>query len=450
MKLTIVGGGGFRVPQIFEALSAGDGAAPITELCLFDSEPQRVAAIRSVLAKLAPALPRPPRVTTADGLDEAVGGARFVFSAMRIGGTAGRVMDERIALELGVLGQETTGPGGLAYALRTLPHARMLAGRVARLAPEATLINFTNPAGIVTEAMREALGDRVVGICDTPIGLMRRAAAAIGANPRDVEVDYVGLNHLGWLRSLKVDGVDRLPGLLADDAALSSIEEARLMGLDWVRALGAIPNEYLYYYYFQREATERLRGGGPTRGEFLHRQQAGFYAQARRDPGRALELWRSARHEREASYMAEARPEEERTGRPLADVQGGGYQQVALDLMGALLGGRRATMILNVANRGVVPQLPGDAVIEVPCTVGADGIVPQRIAPVTGEMLGLLQQVKAVERLVIAASREGSEALAWRALAAHPLVDSIAVARTLLATYRQRIPGVAEALARRD
>jgi 6-phospho-beta-glucosidase len=450
MKLTIVGGGGFRVPQIFQALSGDNDQVRITELCLFDSDPRRVATIEAVLAQLAPSLPRPPRVTTAVDIDGAITGAAFIFSAMRIGGTEGRIKDERIALELGVLGQETTGPGGLAYALRTLPHALDLAERVARLAPEATVINFTNPAGIVTEAMREALGDKVVGICDTPIGLMRRAVDAIGCTPENVDFDYVGLNHLGWLRSLEVGGVDKLPALLADDAALEKIEEARLMGFDWIRALGAIPNEYLYYYYFQREATARLRGSGQTRGEFLHGQQSGFYEQACRHPDSALELWHRTKHEREASYMAESRPEDQRTSRQAADIEGGGYQQVALDLMTALLGGKPATMILNVANRGLVPQLPDDAVIEVPCTVSGNGVVPKRIAPVTGEMLGLIQQVKAVERLIIAASRQRNPALAWRALAAHPLVDSIDVAKALLDTYRERIPGVSEALSEKS
>lgn len=445
MKLTIIGGGGFRVPQIFEALSAETETVRITELCLFDADPQRVATIASVLAQMAPSLPRPPKVTTAAELDDAVADAAFIFSAMRIGGTEGRTLDERIALNLGVLGQETTGPGGLAYALRTLPAARDLAERVAKLAPEAVVINFTNPAGIITEAMREALGDKVIGICDTPIGLMRRAVDAVGSTPDAVDFDYIGLNHLGWLRSLKVDGVDRLPALLADDSALEKIEEARLMGFDWIRALGAIPNEYLYYYYFQREATERLRTGAETRGEFLHRQQGGFYEQACAHPDSALELWHRTKHDREASYMAESRPEEERTNREASDIEGGGYQQVALDLMTALLGGKEATMILNVANRGTVPQLPDDAVIEVACTVSGAGVVPKKVAPVTGEMLGLLQQVKAVERLTIAASKERDETLAWRALAAHPLVDSITVAKQLFETYREQIPGVAAA-----
>jgi Alpha-galactosidases/6-phospho-beta-glucosidases, family 4 of glycosyl hydrolases len=442
VKLTIIGGGGFRVPQIFEALSAGDDRASVTELCLYDISASRLNTIQAVLTKMADTLVRPPLVTLTTDLGAAVSGAKFVFSAMRIGGLEGRISDERIALDLGVLGQETVGPGGLAYGLRTLPYARRLAEQVALLAPEAWVINFTNPAGMVTEAMRAALGDRVIGICDTPIGLMRRAVHAIGSTPEAVDFDYVGLNHLGWLRRISVDGEDRLPGLLANDEALMGIEEARLMGLDWVRALGAIPNEYLFYYYFQREATKRIRSSAETRGEFLLEQQSRFYAGAGEHPESAFSLWNQTKHDRESSYMAESRPEEERDNREQSDIDGGGYQTVALDLMAALTDGQPSTMILNVANRGAVPELPDDAVIEIPCTVDGSGVAPHRIAPVEGDMLGLMQQVKAAERLTIEASAQRDPILAWRAIASHPLVDSIGVARRLFDTYRAEIPGV--------
>ena len=445
MKLTIIGGGGFRIPQIFEAIGSEGDHARVTELCLYDISTDRLNTIRSVLAQLAATVARPPRVSFTTDLDEAVRGAGFIFSAMRVGGAAGRIADERISLELGVLGQETVGPGGLAYALRTLPHARRLAERVAELAPDAWVINFTNPAGMVTEAMRAHLGDRVVGICDTPIGLLRRAVHAVGSTPDAIEFDYVGLNHLGWLRHIRVAGEDRLPWLLANDDALGGIEEARLLGLDWVRALGAIPNEYLYYYYFQREATERIRSAAETRGEFLQRQQSTFYQRAHEHPDGALALWNRTKHDRESSYMAESRPENERHKREESDIEGGGYQTVALDLMSGLVNGRSTTMILNVANRGTVPELPDDAVIEVPCTVDADGIRPHAVAPVRGEMLGLMQQVKAVERLTIAASVSRDATLAWRAIAAHPIVDSVGVARRLLDRYRSEIPGVGAA-----
>ena len=309
-------------------------------------------------------------------------------------------------------------------------------------------INFTNPAGIVTEAMRTVLGDRVVGICDTPIGLMRRAAATApgavdedGTVDDDLSFDYVGLNHLGWLRSVTVGGRDVLPGLLESDAALRQIEEARLMGFDWVRALGALPNEYLYYYYFTREATERIRSAPTTRGEFLDRQQSAFFDAPGDDP---LDAWLRARHEREASYMAESRSADEE--RLAQDVDGGGYQKVALDLMAALATGQPSTMILDVGNGSQVPELPEDAVIEVGCRVDAAGVHPWPIAPVGGEMLSLMSQVKSAERLVIDAALGGSRDLAWRAFAAHPLVDSVGVARKLVDRYSERFESIGRLL----
>jgi 6-phospho-beta-glucosidase len=376
-------------------------------------------------------------VTTTTDAEVAFRGADFIFAAVRIGGTKGRIIDERTALDLGVLGQETVGPGGLAYALRTVPFMTELARTIRDVAPEAWVINFTNPAGIVTEAMRTVLGDRVVGICDTPIGLMRRAVAATGASTAQglVTFDYVGLNHLGWLRSVSVDGVDVLPRLLESDTALESIEEARLMGFDWVRSLGALPNEYLYYYYYAREATAAIRSAGSTRGEYLDEQQSAFFT-AR--PAQPLREWQRVRHARESTYMAESREAGE--DRHEEDVDAGGYQQVALDLMAAISSGRPATMILNVRNGILVPELPEDAVVEVGCMVDADGVHPWAVAPVSTEMVGLIAQVKSAEQLVIEAAGRGSRELAWRAFAAHPLVDSVTVAKRLVDGYRSKLP----------
>lgn len=448
MKLAIIGGGGFRVPQVFEAVASDDAPVRIDELALYDVSPERLAIIGAIVERIASEKRFAPRITVTTHLEEALRGADFVFSAVRVGGTAGRVADERVALDLGVLGQETVGPGGLAYALRTIPFMVSLAETIRRVAPDAWVINFTNPAGVVTEAMRRVLGDRVVGICDTPIGLLRRAAAVAGASsqrdsggaPR-VAFDYVGLNHLGWLRSLQVDGVDRLPELLASDAALQRIEEARLLGFDWVRALGALPNEYLYYYSFTREATESIRAAASTRGEYLDAQQGEFFANPGADP---YASWLRTRHEREASYMAESREEGEE--RDVEDVAGGGYESVALDLMSALSSGAEATMILNVANGALVPQLPEDAVVEVGCIVDADGVHPWPIAPVSGEMLGLMTQVKASERLIIEAATRGSRELAWRGFAAHPLVDSVGVARSLVEGYSTHFESIGRLL----
>jgi len=278
MRLTILGGGGFRVPLIYRALLADREEGRVTHVTLHDLDPSRLAAIGRVLAAQAGDDPDAPEVTATTDLTEALTAADFVFFAVRVHGLRGRAIDERVALDEGVLGQETVGAGGVAYGLRTVPVAIEVARRVAEVAPHAWVINFTNPAGMVTEAMAHHLGERVIGICDEPVGLGRRVLHALGADPAGARLDYVGLNHLGWLRGVEVDGRDVLPGLLADVAALKSFEEGRLFGTEWIRTLGAIPNPYLHYYYFNREAVAAERAAGQTRGAFLLEQQGQFYA----------------------------------------------------------------------------------------------------------------------------------------------------------------------------
>lgn len=211
MKLTILGGGGFRVPLVYGALLGDHAEGRVTRVTLYDTDADRLTAVARVLAEQAAGIGDAPAVVATADLDEALRGADFVFSAIRVGGLEGRAADERVALDEGVLGQETVGAGGIAYGLRTVPVATDLARRIARLAPDAWVINFTNPAGLVTEAMARHLGDRVIGICDSPVGLGRRIARVLGVDPDRAWIDYVGLNHLGWVRGLHVDGRDELP-----------------------------------------------------------------------------------------------------------------------------------------------------------------------------------------------------------------------------------------------
>ncbi|GAP80066.1 MULTISPECIES: 6-phospho-beta-glucosidase [Brachybacterium] len=497
MKLTILGGGGFRVPLVHEAVATAATGLTVDEVALHDVDPERLATISAVIEEQGASLAEEgravalPRLVATTDLREAVTGADFVFSAVRVGGAEARTVDERVALGLGLLGQETIGPGGLAYALRTIPVALEIARTIAELAPGAWTINFTNPAGIVTEAMRSVLGDRVVGICDTPIGLVRRVGRLLGADlvagERGAEVDYVGLNHLGWLRSVRLEGTERLPGLLADDAALEEIEEARLIGKDWVRADGALPNEYLFYYLHTADAIERITGAATTRGEFLARQQGDFYLAAAEADGRGpearasghagaagsagrpdgaggaggegesdsccispLDLWRETLHEREATYMAESRDEERRE----EDVAGGGYQEVAMRLMTALATGRPERMILDVGNIGagredapaserIVPQLPADCVLEVLCEVDGDGIRPLPVAPVELGRLGMMSALRSSERAILEAAVTGSREAAWQGFSTHPLVSSPELGRKLLEGYEAGHPLIA-------
>ncbi|GGN87070.1 6-phospho-beta-glucosidase [Streptomyces albiflavescens] len=442
MRLTILGGGGFRVPLVYGALLGDSAEGRVTQVVLHDLDAGRLSAVARVLAEQAAGVPDAPEVTVTTDLDEALRGADFVFSAIRVGGLEGRAADERVALDQGVLGQETVGAGGIAYGLRTVPVAVDIARRVARLAPDAWVINFTNPAGLVTEAMSRHLGDRVIGICDSPVGLGRRIAKVLGANPREAWIDYVGLNHLGWVRGLRVAGRDELPRLLADPELLGSFEEGKLFGPEWLQSLGAVPNEYLHYYYFNREAVRAYQEAEKTRGAFLRDQQARFYDEMKRPDAAALTAWDRTRAEREATYMSENR-ETAGAGERDADDLSGGYEKVALALMRAIARDERTTLILNVRNRGTLSVLDTEAVIEVPCLVDANGAHPVAVDPLPGHATGLVCAVKAVEREVLSAAESGSRTTAVKAFALHPLVDSVNVARSLVDGYTSVHPGLA-------
>jgi 6-phospho-beta-glucosidase len=431
MRLVILGGGGFRVPLVHESL-LNDPDRLVDELVLQDVHVDRLRAIGAVLDQQAQGARWRPRVRMATSLPDALTGADMVFSAIRVGGLDGRSLDERVPLKHGLIGQETVGPGGICYGLRTVPVAMEIAAQVAQRAPNAWVINFTNPAGMVTEAMSAVLGDRVIGICDSPVGLCRRVAHALGVPAEAASFDYVGLNHLGWLRAVNVDGRDRLPALFDDETALTSFEEGKLFGAEWLRTLRSVPNEYLHYYYFTRETLEQMRQQETTRGEFLRGQQKTFYERIDRDPTAALRAWQETRSERENTYLAEGRAVAGIGERAACDMDGAGYEQVALRLMNSIAGGRPDSLILNVRNRGVVAGLGEDAVVEVPCFVDGNGPRPLGMTPPDPHSLGLMLQVKATEQAAIRAATTRSKAEALYAIATHPLVDSVpAAARTL-------------------
>lgn len=464
--LVIVGGGGFRVPLVYGALCHGPFAGLVSDVVLLDAEPDRARAIARVLgAMTSGADGRAPSVRIGNRFEDALPGADIVFAAVRSGGTDGRVLDERVALAAGLVGQETVGVGGISYALRSIPDMMRVARAMRDLSPNAWLINFTNPAGMVTEAVSAVLGSRVIGICDSASGLVTRAARAAGVDLAGslAGVDYVGLNHLGWLRGLDDGhgggghsgagaggsgdcaggaggGRDRLPELLADPLRLAGFEEGRLFGPDLLSVLGALPNEYLFYYYFHREALRSISAADRTRGEILRDQQQGLYPRllTARDP---LAAWEEARRHRESGYLAEARSAEER--RDETDLAGGGYERVALQVMRALLTGRRAELILNVRNGDTFPGLDRDAIVEVPAVVDSSGAQPRPARrPLTAHQLGLMSAVKAVEQHTVRAAVDGDRDAALLALAEHPLVDSFHVAAMVLAGYEEAFPAL--------
>ena len=432
MKLVILGGGGFRVPLVYAALLRDRMPGRVTQVALVDIDARKLEVNRRVLAAQARTYSDAPTVSFHTDLAEALPGADFVFSAMRVGGLQGRADDERIGQSRGVIGQETVGFGGISYALRTLPTALEVARIVQQLAPQAWVINFTNPAGIVTEAMSTVLGDRVIGICDSPIALARRSLRSLGIAPERAEIQYAGLNHLGWLTGLIVDGTDVLPELLTRPDLLATFEEGRLFGSEWLSTIGAIPNEYLHYYMYEREVLHADQLELRSRGRYLQEQVESYTRQADEGTTDPLELWERTRHDRESTYMAANRLSAGVGERDAEDLTSGGYENVAIALMRGIAHDQNARLVLNVRNRGALADLDDDAVVEVPCVVDASGAHPLPGSKLLESGRGLVHAVKYVERQTIEAGLSGSRLAATRALAHHPLVDSVAVARGLL------------------
>jgi 6-phospho-beta-glucosidase len=446
MKLALIGGGGFRTPVIYRAIAAGQTQTRYDEIALYDVDPTRLERIEAVLQDIDASGDASVRRRITTRLEDAIEGADVVYCAVRVGGVDGRYVDETVAIEEGAIGQETAGAGGIGFALRTVPVVTEIAHDVKRRAPDALFINFTNPVGLVTEAVQRVLGDRVVGICDAPQDLCRRVAGALGRRHEDLWFDYFGINHLGWLRGVLSDGRDLLPGLLADSARVESIEEGRLFGARWIRSLGMVPNEYLYYFYFEREALAAMRGGH-VRAAYLKDTQDAFYRHTGGERGSALIEWERMLGQREARYMEEAWE-----GRPgameeiVAAREPGGYGGLALGLVDALHSDGHHVFILDVPNRSSLPFLDPGAIVEVPCVVGRGGIIPVAIGEVPLEAQGLILQVRAAERAAIDAALSGSRLLAIRALALHPLVPSVNVATRILDGYLAGVPGLREML----
>lgn len=441
MKLSLIGAGGFRTPLVYRALLHDHEEGRVNEVRLFDTSEHRLNSMMKVLTKQAEGIPDAPRLIPCRDLASAVDGTDFIFSAIRVGGLKGRALDERIGLDLGVIGQETVGAGGISYALRTIPVALAMAKTIRHRAPHAWTINFTNPAGVITQAMARELGDRVIGICDSPVGLARHVLEAAHAKPgANVDIDYLGLNHLGWLRSLSVDGQDILPAVLADAALIETFEEGKLFGADWIQTLGAVPNEYLYYYYYTREQLLADRASKSPRGAYLEKQQTDFYDCFHHDVGDPFALWEKTRLDREETYMATNRESAGGFERAETDLESGGYDRVALALMRAIARDEKAQLILNVPNRGIIADLDDSDIIEVPCIVDREGPHARRVPDLPDYARPLVIGVKNVEHYEIEAATSRSRTAALRAFAEHPLVDSVNVARLLLDEYTQQIP----------
>jgi 6-phospho-beta-glucosidase len=456
MKVAVVGGGGFRTPTLHGCIVRVAPRIGIEEIVLQDVEATRLATIAAVIGGLDRERGGADvRLRTTTSLDDAVDGAGAVLVAIRVGGGESRMIDEEVPLSLGVLGQETVGPGGIAFALRTIPVMRGIADVVRDRAPGAWFVNFTNPAGVVTEAVHDLLGDRAVGICDSPSALCARVAAAVGRPRERIAFDYVGLNHLGWLAAARTseDG-DLLPALLADDDRLARIDEARLFGPDRLRALGAIPNEYLVYLERAEAIIAAFRKNG-SRSAIVEGQQRTFFQEAPpADPMAALAAWRRARDARHGTYLAEGwaaaawHPPPSTDPNPPNDSGPGeeGYAAVAADFLSATVAEEPQRVVVDARSGGRLDGVGDDEIAELTCEVSRGGVRPAAGRPLPGEAAALVQRVKDVERLTLRAGIEGSRRLALEAIAAHPVLPDRDLAERILDGYLRRHATLAGAL----
>jgi 6-phospho-beta-glucosidase len=400
MRLAVVGAGSTYTPELVAGLARERERLGLERVALHDIDQGRREVVGAMARRMLDHAGYAGALEITDDLDAAVDGADFVLVQIRVGGQAARHLDETIPLRCGCVGQETTGAGGFAKAMRTVPVMLEIAERVReRAAPDAWIVDFTNPVGIVTRALLDH-GHRACGLCNVAIGIQRWIARGLGVAPERVAIGQVGLNHLTWVRSVEVDGEDILERLLQerlDDIADEIGLPARL-----IRDLGAIPSYYLRYFYLHDQVVEELRGQR-SRAEQVAEIEAGL-----------LELYRDpAVVEKPA----------------LLEQRGGAfYSEAATQLVAALATGDGSVQVVDVRNAGAIRGLADDDVVELPARIGRDGPEPLSQAPLDADLLGLFQHVAAYERLAAAAAVADTPVARRRALLAHPLIGQDAMA----------------------
>jgi 6-phospho-beta-glucosidase len=403
MKLAVIGGGSTYTPELVDGIARLSGEVKVTELILVDPDEARLSVVGPFSSRIMRAYGHPGRLTWTTSLDDGLDGAGAVLLQLRVGGQAARQRDETWPLEYGCIGQETTGAGGFAKAMRTVPVVLDIAERARRRAlPSAWIIDFTNPVGIVTRALLDA-GHRAIGLCNVAIGFQRQFAALLGVDPAQVMLDHVGLNHLTWERAVTVNGENVLPGLLATHG--DEVAEHTGMSASVLYDLDAVPSYYLHYFYDHDEVVVQQLSR-PTRAEEV------------------------ARLEREL-LAAYADPALNHKPEMLSQRGGAFYSEAAVALLASLVNDTGDVQVVNTVNRGTMPFLPGDAVIEVPAAIGADGAAPVPVAPLNPLMRGLVAHVYAYEELALDAALRGGRHRVADALLAHPLIGQYDLAGQL-------------------
>jgi 6-phospho-beta-glucosidase len=444
MKITIVGAAGVRTPLILQAMVAHQERLGLSDLSLIDIDGEHLKLIGALTSSIEESSNTKLRITRTTDARSALSGADFVITTFRVGGIESRVIDERVPLDHGVLGQETTGAGGFAMGIRSIPVILEYVKIMEEVCPNAWLINFANPAGMLTEAIiRNSGWKRVVGICDSPTSMYQVISAVLGAKPEEVFLEYFGLNHLGWIKKIIYKQQDRLPDILSMIKSNGKVPGLPFEA-DFIVNLGMIPNEYLFYYYCSNQAVDNILAATECRGEQIARQNMKLFSVLKEkydehDLEAMQEAYQYYLTMRGSTYMVK----ETGKSRSLSTLDPGilqsltdeGYAGVAINLMEGLIGKVPKVQILNIPNQGAIQGMDDQDVVEIPAMVRQDQIQPLAIGGIPDHSMGLIKQVKHYERLTIEAATEKSYQKARLALTVHPLVRDYVLAGTILDEY---------------
>lgn len=449
MKIGVIGGAGVRTVIFINGLLKRYKKLHIDEVVLYDVNLEKLEVISKLCNHVVRREGKDLVVRHVSDPVDAIRGMDYIVTTLRVGGDHSRVVDETVALKNGVIGQETTGVGGFSMAVRTIPVLLEYCKLIEQYAPEAWIFNFTNPSGLVTQALHSAGYHRVIGICDAPSSMKYRMAQNLGVTEEELYVEFFGLNHLSWIRSIQLRGEEIMPKLIADDAFLSSIQELAIFDKDVIRRTAMLPNEYLYYYYHREKALNNINKSDMTRGQTIEKVNQQMFEELRgmdvdADPEDMLQVFLYYMQLRENSYMSiesgsANRPMLEKGHLPVPE--GMGYAGVMLDCIEGMQSESGRTLVLSVLNQGSIPFLQDDDVVEVTCNVSSRGIEPVKQAEIP-EMCELyIRLIKRYERLTVDAVREGSEEKAIDALMLHPLINSYSLAKKLIADYNEAYGG---------
>ena len=450
MKIAVIGGAGVRTVIFINGLLKRYKKLNIDQVVLYDIQEEKLQIIEKLCQHVINRKQEALKVWAVSDPVEAITGADYIVTTLRVGGDHSRVIDETIALNMGVIGQETTGVGGFSMAVRTIPVLKEYCELIKKHAPNAWIFNFTNPSGLVTQALKSAGYDRIIGICDAPSSTKFRMARDLGVTEDELYVEFFGLNHLSWIRSVKKKGVEILPELLADDAFLCGVQEFSMFDPELLRSIGFLPNEYLYYYYHREKALANILSSGAARGKTIETVNKQMMDELKTvdidaDPEGALQIFLYYMQIRENSYMS---IESGLAKRPLLNKgelevpDGMGYAGVMLDCIEGMQSESGKYLVLSVENNGSIPGLEDADVIETTCLVSRNGIHPVLIKEVPEHCYLLMRIIKMYEKLTVEAVNTRSRKVAIQALMLHPLINSYSLAKQLVDKYDEVYGGI--------